>query len=129
MRINRDPNPLRVGCVAGGPPRSVQHRSRMSVSPSRRTTQSTATRPAGAVSAPYLAAFVASSCSISDSDSVALGPMITSGPDSRNRSSPNVASAPIATSPNLAVDHWSRVSTSFAAASADSRLPKAVTAS
>src|SRR5260370_16073900 len=70
------PKPVRAGAAVGGPPASIQSRSR--ASPLVR--QVTASVPASVDSAPYLAALVASSCSAKATACAVAGSRTTAGP-------------------------------------------------
>ncbi len=78
--------PLRVGGVTGGPPRSSHARSSCS-RPSSKACRDhvTATRPSGTDRAPYLAALVISSCSAMARVTATLGCRRASGPFSTKR--------------------------------------------
>ena len=67
------------GADAAGPPRSLHLRSRTSD-----MVQETSSFPSGCFRAPYLAAFVASSCRISAMPVIEFGDICTSGPISAN---------------------------------------------
>jgi len=83
--IITEPNPLRVGGITGGPPLSCHSKlSRVSsVSPS--TLQFNRTQPSLFESAPYLIAFVASSCSAKPSNTALPVSKVAFGPSTRNR--------------------------------------------
>src|SRR5215211_7529110 len=86
--ISREPNPRRVGGRTGGPPRSI-HRNLSRASMLRLTTsQVIATDPAAVERAPYLAAFVASSCSERASERDKAGLSQTDGPSAAKRFRP-----------------------------------------
>ena len=123
----RRPKPLRAGGRGiGGPPRST-HSTRWAPS-SGSARQARDTRPPGADRAPCLRALVASSCSAKARAIACAGGSTVSDPRQARRSTraaaaPAVfgASAARATSPSAAPSQFSRVSRSWARASATSR--------
>lgn len=70
--VSFEPNPLCVGTPACGPPRSLQAISSLS-----ERAQVTRSAPSTALRAPYLAAFVASSCRMSAKDVTASERIVT----------------------------------------------------
>jgi len=83
--VTRPPKPLRVGFCTAGPPVSVQRRFNR---PSASCDHFRSTWPLATDKAPYLAAFVASSCRITAMVCAAFGSNKTWGPSIRTRVSP-----------------------------------------
>jgi len=81
--MSREPKPLLLGATTLGPPVSVQTSCRCCSSRSE-IVQSTDMRPEPFDSAPYLAAFVASSCTAIATASADFGSNLMSGPLTSN---------------------------------------------
>lgn len=130
--ISREPNPLRDGGTTGGPFFSTHPRRRRRPPSSPSSSQTISMRPCGTESAPYFAAFVASSCSASAKESATLGERRSGGPSMWKRHSPPPSKgsrAPATTSLMSASSQLSSVSMSCARASASRRSPNARRAS
>ncbi len=83
--IKRVPKPSRVPGLTAGPPLSRHTKARVGSAPPAAIDHAMSTVPSAEESAPYLAAFVASSCSAKASMSAGRAPTATSGPDTRKR--------------------------------------------